>query len=176
MPHPPHARDKAVKTIKGPYVVPYPKRPSEFVLPALTSGTLIRPPATYPIPLAPLSKPYNTPLSMASFLSAASRSISFIVPPQVALYPLAKNPNVIAKSTSSAVPPCAARPQNKNAAIAELMADMAVTVCAESWKCLLSLKKPKKVDEQIPGMLMSVMSSVENVGDKEDTLRAYSLR
>ena len=77
---------------------------------------------------------------------------------------------------SSAIPPFAAIPQNKNAANAELSAEIAVTADAERWKCLLSLRKPKKVDEQIPGILIKVRRSVEKVGDKAETLRAYSLR
>lgn len=98
------------------------------------------------------------------------------MPPHVALYALAKKPKVMANKTSKAILPRAARPQNRNAANAELTADNAVTAGAESRKCLLSLKKPKNVEEQIPGMLMRVMRSVEKVGDRAETLRAYSLR
>lgn len=98
------------------------------------------------------------------------------MPPHVALYPLAKKPKVMANSTSSAMLFRAARPQNRRAEIAELRAEIAVTVDAERRRCLLSLKNPKKVDEQIPGMLIKVMRRVENVGDSNETLRAYSVR
>jgi hypothetical protein len=45
-PHPPNANEIPVNTMSGPYVVPYPKLPIEIVLPALTKGTLTRPPLT----------------------------------------------------------------------------------------------------------------------------------
>jgi hypothetical protein len=82
----------------------------------------------------------------------------------------------MANNTSKGILPCAARPQKTNAEKEELMADIAVTTGADRWKRLLSLKKPKKVEEQIPGILIKVRRSVENVGDRSDTLRAYSVR
>jgi hypothetical protein len=81
----------------------------------------------------------------------------------------------MANNTSKGIPPCAANPQNRNADRAELTADITVTVGAERWKYLLSLKKPKNVEEQMPGILIRVMRSAEKVWDKWDTLRAYSL-
>ena len=93
-------------------------------------------------------------------LLAASLSSSLITPPQVAEYPPAKNPKVIEKSTSNPMLPCDVKPQNRKAASAEQRAEIDVTVVAESGKCLLSLKYPKKADEAIPGILNSVSKSV----------------
>nr|GFD56458.1 hypothetical protein [Tanacetum cinerariifolium] len=79
-------------------------------------------------------------------------------------------------SSNRAISPRAAKPQKINAANAELIADNAVTAAAETRKRSLSLRKPKKVEEQIPGMLIKVRRRVENVGDSADTFRAYSER
>lgn len=77
---------------------------------------------------------------MGSFLSAASRSISVRIPPQVALYPPAKKPNVREKIISSAMLPCDVKPQKRNADSADASAEMDVTAVAERGKCLLSLR------------------------------------
>ena len=82
----------------------------------------------------------------------------------------------MAKRMSRAILPRSARPQKRNAASAELMAEMEVTVPTESLKYLLSLRKPKNDDAAIPGILMRVMSNVEKVCDNMLTLRAYSLK
>jgi hypothetical protein len=69
----------------------------------------------------------------------------------------------MANNTNKGILPCAAKPQSKNADSAELTAEITVTVGAERWKYLLSLKKPKKVEEQMPGILIRVIRSVEKV-------------
>ena len=56
-PHPPNTEESPVKTINGPYVVPYPNPPIEASPPALRRATLASPPLTYPIPLAPFNNP-----------------------------------------------------------------------------------------------------------------------
>lgn len=85
------------------------------------------------------------------------------MPPHVALYPPAKNPNVTEKRTKSAMLPWKDRPQKRKTDNAELIADIDVTVVAEKWKRLLSLSQPKKVDEAIPGILNRVRSRVADV-------------
>ena len=63
--------------------------------------------------------------------------------------------------------PCEVRPQRRNAESAELMAEMAVMVVAEREKRLLSLKKPKKDDETMPGRLKIVKRRVAEVWERE---------
>ena len=107
----------------------------------------------YPIPLAPFSKPYISPVSIASFHIPASCSISLRTPPQVELYPLEKKPKVMENSIISVILFFNDKPQNIKADKPELPADIAVTVDAERERCLLSLKYPKKNEDKIPGML-----------------------
>lgn len=59
------------------------------------------------------------------------------------------------------------KPQRKNAAIAEPKAEMNATAVADSGKRLLSDRKPKKELDMMPGALKRVISSVEEVTDKE---------
>jgi hypothetical protein len=67
------------------------------------------------------------------------------------------------KSIKSAKLSCDVKPQNRKADKAEQMADTEVTVGAESWNCLLSLRYPKKDEEMMPGMLNRVSKSVAHV-------------
>jgi hypothetical protein len=46
-----------------------------------------------------------------------------------------------------------ARPQRRNVARAEDVAEKQVVEFAEKWRNLLSESQPKKVDEMMPGML-----------------------
>lgn len=69
-----------------------------------------------------------------------------------------------------------ARPHSKNAARAELNAEMKAVEVAESGMRLLSESKPKNDEEMMPGALKSVMRSVEEVTESEATECAYVFR
>lgn len=62
-----------------------------------------------------------------------------------------------------------AKPQRRNTERAELKADMSDVDVAERGIFLLSLSNPKNEQEIMPGTLNSVISSVEDVAEREAT-------
>lgn len=65
--------------------------------------------------------------------------------------------------------PCEVRPQRRKAESAELAAEIAVIVVAEREKRLLSLRKPKKDEETMPGRLKIVRRRVAEVWERSVT-------
>lgn len=109
------------------------------------------------------------PVSTASLYVAASASNAFSTLPHVELYPPAKKPKVVEKSTNSPMLPCDVSPQKRSALSAEQVALMHVTVVAEREKYLFSHSQPKKTHAMMPGALNSVRSRVADVWDRSVT-------